>query len=510
MTTKTDSLFPAERFDDLALIFESSGITRTFGQLESRSSQVAHYLRSEHVGPGDTIAILLENRAEIFEIVWAAERLGIHYVVVNWHVTAPEIRYIIEDCAPQVIFTSGQLAELADSETPETTQGRVMLDRPSGGFPGWDDYDQLITGQKNTPVTDQCDGDVLLYSAGTTGRPKRIVHSTSDGPLGTYSEGRGMWLRDQLDFSPKDVYLSSAPLYHPSSLAWSMSANRSGGCVVVMESFGAAHALELIELHRVTHSQWFPAMFVRMLKLSSQTRQMYDLSSHRVAVHSGAPCAIDVKKRMIEWWGPILFEYYSNTEGVGAASITSKDWLEHPGSVGRPTLGTPTILGPDGNPLPAGEVGAIWFTGGAEFAYHGDPDRTAAAIDSQNRATVGDLGYLSDDGYLFVSDRREHLIVSGGVNICPQEIESALILHPEVLDVAVIGVPDNEVGERVVAFVELAETSVSEPVDDLDSYCRDRLAGLKVPWRYEFVSSVPRTPTGKLQRHKLRAEATSS
>lgn len=303
---------------------------------------------------------------------------------------------------------------------------------------------------------------------------------------------------------PGDTFLSPAPLYHAAPLGWSMGALRQGATVIVMERFDAAHALELIELHRVTHSQWVPTMFVRMLKLDSEIRHRFDLSTHRVAVHAAAPCPVEAKRALIEWWGPILFEFYSSTEGVGATSIFSDDWLRKPGSVGKPLLGVPEILDDDGRPLGHGEVGTVWFSGGREFAYHGDAEKTDRAHDSQGRATVGDVGWIDEDGYLYLSDRRSHLIISGGVNIYPQEIENVLVMNPDVIDVAVAGVPDPDLGERVVAFVQPRRSNgCDELADQLREDCAQVLARFKIPREFRFVDQLPRTPTGKLRKHEL-------
>lgn len=323
--------------------------------------------------------------------------------------------------------------------------------------------------------------------------------------MGTYPDLPGRWLRETLDFEPGDVYLSPAPLYHAAPLAWSMSVHRSGGTAVILEKFEAELSLRAIEKHRVTHSQWVPTMFVRTLKLPDKVRTAYDLTSLRHMVHGAAPCPIDVKRRMIEWLGPILYEFYSSTEGMGATALTSEQWLRKPGSVGLPVMGTPYIKDDDGNRLSAGEIGTIWFTGGEQFEYHKDSAKTAASRDINGGATVGDLGYLDEDGYLFLSDRRPHLIISGGVNIYPQEIEDALVLHPRILDVGVVGVPDLEMGERLVAVLQPASVEdVAGLAADVIAYARERLAGYKVPREVRIVDELPRTPTGKLRKHELR------
>jgi long-chain acyl-CoA synthetase len=303
-----------------------------------------------------------------------------------------------------------------------------------------------------------------------------------------------------------DVYLSPAPLYHAAPLAWTMSCHRSGATVVVMERFDAEQALRLIEAQRVTHSQWVPTMFVRMLKLPALARSAYDLSSLRWAVHAAAPCPVPVKQAMISWWGPILFEFYSMTEGFGAASIFSEEWLRKPGSVGRPLMGVPHVTGLDGAELPPGKAGTIWFEGGTASEYHGDPDRTAAVANERGWRTVGDVGYLDDDGYLYLTDRASNLIISGGVNIYPQEIENLLITHPKVADVAVVGAPHEEMGEEVVAVVQPADGV--EPGEalaaELSAFARANLSHVKAPRRIDFMAELPRHPTGKLYKRLIR------
>jgi fatty-acyl-CoA synthase len=374
--------------------------------------------------------------------------------------------------------------------------------------PGWESYAAAVADLPSTPIADEAEGDFMLYSSGTTGRPKGIERAVGGGPLGSYPDVPGRWLRDLLGMAPGDVYLCPAPLYHAAPLGWSMGVHRSGGTVVVMQKFDAELALALIERHRVTHSQWVPTMFVRMLKLPAEVRQRHDLSSLRHAVHAAAPCPVEVKRAMIEWWGPVLFEFYSSTEGMGATSITSEEWLRKPGSVGRPLMGTPYITDDAGAVLPPGALGTVWFTGGSRFTYHGDPGKTAATTDARGGTSVGDVGYLDEDGYLFLSDRRLHLIISGGVNIYPQEIEDALVMHPAVRDVAVVGVPEAEMGERVVAVVEPTNPAATGPdaAQELLTFARTQLAGFKVPREVRFVDVLPRTPTGKLRKHELRAQ----
>lgn len=501
------------RFDGAraAIIVEPDQYVVTFAELEERSNQIAHYLRGAGLRPGDCVGIMSENSAEYLEIAWGAQRAGLYYVGINTHLTAPEVSYLVADSGVRVFFVSGSYADLADDVLADpglVTPRRVVVGERREN---WECYADILTNQPATPISDEVEGDFLLYSSGTTGRPKGIRRPLPGGPMGTYPDLPGRWLRETLDFKPGDVYLSPAPLYHAAPLAWSMSAHRSGGTAVILRKFDAEQSLEIMEKHRVTHGQWVPTMFVRMLKLPESIRTGYDLTTLRHVVHGAAPCPIEVKRRMIEWLGPILYEFYSSTEGMGATAITSVDWLRKPGSVGLPVMGTPYIKDEEGNTLPAGQIGTVWFTGGSEFEYHKDPTKTKASRDQSGGATVGDLGYLDDDGYLFLSDRRPHLIISGGVNIYPQEIEDALVLHPRILDVGVVGVPDPEMGERLVAVVQpVSRVDVAGLEEDVVVYARERLAGYKVPREVRVVDELPRTPTGKLRKHELRDQVIAS
>ncbi|MCU1367970.1 MAG: putative fatty-acid--CoA ligase, partial [Ilumatobacteraceae bacterium] len=356
------------------------------------------------------------------------------------------------------------------------------------------------------PVADECEGDFMLYSSGTTGRPKGIRRAMTFPPLGQPLRGVTPMLQG-LGLHAGSVYLTPAPLYHAAPLAWSMGAQRLGATVVVMEHFDAEACLDLIDRHDITHGQFVPTMFVRMLKLADDVRAGHDLSSLVAVVHAAAPCPVDVKRAMIDWWGPIVNEYYSSTEGAGITWITSAEWLERPGSVGRAIAGQPVILDDDGRELPNGEIGTVWFRGGMTFEYHNDPLKTAEAQDGSGRATVGDVGYLDDDGYLFLTDRKAFMIISGGVNIYPQEAENVLISHPKVFDVGVIGVPDTEMGETVKAVVQPVRWTDAGPEleAELLAHCREHLAAFKCPRSIDFDRELPRLDTGKLYKKELRA-----
>jgi long-chain acyl-CoA synthetase len=499
-------VFAAKDPDRPAIIMSGAGAVVTYAELEARSNKVAWLARGSGLRMGDGLAVIMENRPELFDLAWGAQRSGLQFTAVNWHLTAGEAGYVVTDSQARVVVVSSQLAGLAAQLAPAlgTDVRRLMI---GGTIPGWDSYEDAVAALPATPIPDECEGDIMLYSSGTTGRPKGIRRPVTGKPLGTHPDHPGHWLRELLGMTEGDVYLSPAPLYHAAPLHWSMSCHRSGATVVVMERFDAEQALALIEAHRVTHSQWVPTMFVRMLKLPDSVRATYDLGSLRCAVHAAAPCPVPVKRAMIDWWGPILFEYYSMTEGFGTSSIFSDQWLRRPGSVGRPLMGVPHIVGPDGAELPAGETGTIWFEGGSPTVYHGDPAKTAAAIDERGWRTVGDVGYLDSDGYLYLTDRASNMIISGGVNIYPQEIENVLTMHQDVVDAAVLGVPDPEMGEQVKAVVQAAaDAGGTDLAERLAGYCREHLAGFKCPRSYEFTTAELRTPVGKIRRGLLREQ----
>jgi long-chain acyl-CoA synthetase len=490
-----------------AIIMARSGRQTTFAELDAASNRLANLLRRRGISPGDCLAILAENHPRFLEVTWAAQRSGLYYTAINSHLTPDEAAYIGQDCGASVVVSTAALASVAAAAfAPDSTpkvQVRLLLDTDHDG---WERYETIVDAQPSTPIRDQMEGDFLLYSSGTTGRPKGIRRPLSLAPLGQGPPAAVPFLQ-ALGFASGDVYLCPAPLYHAAPLAWSMAAHRLGGTVVVMERFDPAECLALIERHRVTHAQFVPTMFVRMLKLPEQERSKWDLSSLEAVVHAAAPCPVDVKQAMIDWWGPILSEYYSATEGIGATFITAPDWLAHRGSVGKAMMGVAHILDDVGDELPPGEVGAVWFSGGVDFDYHNDPQKTAEAKDARGYSTVGDVGYLDEEGYLYLTDRKAFMIISGGVNIYPQEAENVLISHPKVLDVGVIGVPDPEMGEAVKAVVQPANWDDAGPEleAELIAYCRRQLASYKCPRSVDFDRELPRLDTGKLYKKQLRA-----
>ncbi|MEM1313808.1 MAG: acyl-CoA synthetase, partial [Pseudomonadota bacterium] len=479
-----------------------TGEAVTFAQLEARANQGAHLLRALGVGIGDHIAVLMENRREFLEVCFAADRAGVYYTCISTHLTAPEVAYIAADCGAKLLISSARFSEVL-AALPEDLP-RYAVGAPPRGCESWD---AAAAAQPETPIADERQGLDMLYSSGTTGRPKGIKWPLPEQPPG----GRNMLidlLSSLFGYAADSRYLCPAPLYHAAPLRHTMVTIKMGGSAVVMPKFDAAESLRLIEQHRITHSQWVPTMFVRMLKLPDEDRLAHDVSSQVMAVHAAAPCPIDVKRRMIDWWGPILHEYYAGTENNGFCALDTEEWLAHPGSVGKSRLGIPHICGEDGEELPLGEAGEIWFEDGHAFEYHNDPEKTAKARNASGWTTLGDIGRLDADGYLYLTDRKSFVIISGGVNIYPQEAENALLAHPAVLDAAVFGIPNEDFGEEVKAVVQLMPGHAGSPQleADLIAHCRASLAAVKCPRSIDFRAQLPREANGKLFKKKLIAE----
>lgn len=506
------SAWAAKEPERTAVVMGGSGTRVTYRQLDEGSNRLARLLRRQGLGPGATYAVLSENHPRYLEACAAGERAGLFWVPVNSHLTAPEVAYILRDSGARVLVTTAACLEVAAAAVAQAprVERALVLDPdgvpPVGALPDrFERYDTALEGLSPEPLDDEGLGSAMFYSSGTTGQPKGVRRPLTGAPADLDTPYERMF-RHLYGCSEADVYLSPAPLYHTAPLAFCQVMHRLGATVVVMERFDPEDALRLVEAHRVTFAQWVPTMFVRMLKLPEDRRRRFDVSSLRITVHAAAPCPVEVKRRMIDWWGPIICEYYGGTEANGITFITAQEWLGHPGSVGRAILGTVEILDDDGNALPVGEVGTIYFAGGPEFAYHNDPAKTRAAGVGTGRTTIGDIGYVDGDGYLYLTDRKAYTIISGGVNVYPQEVEDALILHPSVADVAVFGVPDPDMGEQVKAVVQPAPgVSPSDELErELIEYCRGRLARFKCPRSVDFCDELPRLDTGKLYKRKLK------
>jgi long-chain acyl-CoA synthetase len=499
----------AEHPDEAALIMAPSGRVVTWAEYEAGANQVAHLLRETGLGRGDHMAIFMENDPAMLLTEAGAERTGLYFTPVNSYLSAEEVAYVVNDSHSRVVVTSVAKAEVAE-QLPAlcpNVERWVMVGggNPTGPFESWD---EAVGTASREHVADEQLGAPMMYSSGTTGRPKGILRpmydihpsETSIAVLGIAALWR---LREGM------VYLSPAPLYHTAPQVSVAIALRMKSACVVMEHFDPALYLDLVGRCRATHSQVVPTMFSRMLKLPEEVREAADVSSLEVVIHAAAPCPVPVKEQMIEWFGPILLEYYAATEGNGATFIASQDWLAHKGSVGRGVLSEITILDDDGRPCPVGTPGTVWFGGATDFEYFNDPERTASSRrDDGKTSTVGDVGYLDEQGYLYLTDRKAHMIISGGVNIYPQETENLLITHPSVLDAAVIGVPNEDLGEEVKAVVQPVDgvTGDEELERTLIAFCRDHLAHFKCPRTVDFVDELPRLPTGKLYKGVLREQ----
>jgi long-chain acyl-CoA synthetase len=490
--------------DKPAIVLYPTGTVVTFGDLEARANRLAHYFRQAGLREGDAVAILMENNEHFHAVMWAARRAGLYYVPINTHLTAAEAAYIIDNSNAKAIVGSAPLRKTLENLGAELPNGlpSVLL-IADDDLDGWQRYPESVADQPVTPIDDEIEGDLLQYSSGTTGRPKGIKRELTHLPPaevpGMMSGLVGFWM------TPDAVYLSPAPLYHTAPSVWSMTVQGAGITTVVMEKFDAEGTLDAIARHEVTHGQFVPVMFTRMLKLPEAVRISYDISSLQRVMHAAAPCPVEIKKQMIDWWGPIVDEYYASSEAIGSTLITAEDWLLHPGSVGKSMMSALHILDEEGNELPAGESGEIYFEGGFDFEYLNDPGKTASSRDSHGWKTVGDIGYLDEDGYLYLTDRRHHMIISGGVNIYPQEAENLLVVHPKVMDAAVFGIPDDEMGQSVKAVVQTVDPADGTEAfaDELSAWLRERLAHYKCPRSIAFETELPRTDTGKLYKQSL-------
>lgn len=486
-------------------LIAADGESVTYGELHARSRRVAGLLHDAGLRRGDAVALLLGNRPEFLEITWGCQLSGLYYVPVNTHLTVDEVAYIVDDCEARALFVDSCFAELGCQLRDSTPRLGVCVSI-GGSLRGWREYETALAGAGATFATS--DGSEMLYSSGTTGRPKAVRR-----PL---PAERGSWAQAVLELAlvhrygmtPSSVYLSPAPLYHAAGVNYTMAVNRVGAASIMMRKFDAETVLRLIETHRVTHAQFVPTMFVRMLKLPEAVRQRYDVSSLECVLHAAAPCPVDVKHAMMEWFGPIIHEYYGGTEGFAGATIGPQEWFAHPGSVGKP-LTAVHVVGDDGTELPAGESGELFFEGGPDFEYFKDPAKTASVSNERGWRTLGDMGYLDEDGYLYLTDRSTFMIVSGGVNIYPQEAENLLVMHPKLVDAAVFGVPNDEFGEEVKAVVQPVqpvEGIMAGPAleAELIDYCRAHLASYKCPRTVEFDPELPRDPNGKLYKRRIR------
>lgn len=492
--------------DKIAYQMAGTGKAITYRELDELSNQGAHLFRSLGLKAGDHIAFLLENRLAFMEICWAAQRAGLYYTAISRYLKQDEIDYIVKDCGAKVVITSPQCADQIKGLLSDAPGAPLffMLDEPLPGFRSW--VKESEETQPKTPIADEVAGYDMLYSSGTTGRPKGIKRAHENNPIDVPNPFLKLLCANMCGMGQDSVYLSPAPLYHAAPLRFNMMAITLGGTSIIMEHFDAEEFLKLVETHKVTQSQLVPTMFVRMLKLPDEVRTRYDVSTLKGAIHAAAPCPVEVKARMIEWWGPILIEYYAGSEGNGVTVSDSKQWLSHRGTVGKAVVGVLKILDEDGVEVPTGQIGTVYFADAPQFTYHNDPEKTQRAFNERGWSTLGDVGYVDDEGYLYLTDRKSYMIISGGVNIYPQETEDVLITHPAVADVAVFGVPNEEMGEEVKAVVQPHDMAQAGKAleGELIAYCRERLSAIKCPKSIDFAAELPRTPTGKLVKRHLR------
>ncbi|MFN3511449.1 MAG: acyl-CoA synthetase [Phenylobacterium sp.] len=497
------SVHAKEHPDRAAYIMAGTGETVTYKELDERSNQGAQLFRSLGLKAGDVIAILMDNHPRYFEIAWAAQRSGLYFTCISSKLTAGEIEYIMQDCEAKALIVSPGVGPVVD-ELPPLLPG-VKLYMVGETRSPYESYEAARDAMLKTPIPDESAGSDMLYSSGTTGRPKGIKPPLTGARIDEPSP-LAMMAQALFGFRNDSVYLSPAPLYHAAPLRWCMSVQRLGGTVVVMEKFDPEEALRLIEKYRIDVGQFVPTHFVRMLKLPPEVRAKYDVSSMRSAVHAAAPCPIPVKEQMMEWWGPVIHEYYAGSEGNGFCYIGPHDWLAHKGSVGRGMTAEVKICGEDGEPLPPRTEGVVYFANGAPLTYHNAPDKIAENTNKYGWTTLGDVGWLDEEGFLYLTDRKSFMIISGGVNIYPQELENLLITHPKVADAAVVGAPDEEMGEKVVAVIQPADwdSAGDDLKAELAAFCRANLSHVKSPRVIDFMQELPRHPTGKLYKRLIR------
>jgi long-chain acyl-CoA synthetase len=490
--------------DKAAIIVAGTGQTTTYAALNDASNRVAQMLRAAGLKAGDVIALMMENSATFFELAWGAQRAGLYFTCLSTKLLPDEIAYILSDSNAQLLFVSPNLATPAQ-EALATLANPIKAYCVDGAAAGFDAYESVRDTMPKTPIADESSGADMLYSSGTTGRPKGIKVPLTGAPIDAPNAFL-MLASGIYGIAPSSIYLSPAPLYHAAPLRWCMAAHKLGATVVVMEKFEPESYLGAVERYKVTDSQLVPTMFVRMLKLPEEARSGYDLSTLKMAVHAAAPCPVPIKQQMMAWWGPIIYEYYAGTEGNGFCSISPQEWLAKPGSVGKALLGELRIADEEGSLLPNGESGTVFFANGPQFEYHNSPDKTAASRNDKGWSTLGDVGYVDDDGYLFLTDRKAFMIISGGVNIYPQEAENVLVTHPKVADVAVFGIPNTDFGEEVKAVVQPLDMADATPAFEAEllAFCRASLSHVKSPRSIDFMAELPRHPTGKLYKRLLR------
>ena len=495
-----------------AVIIAETGKSISYHDFNQRSLQVSRWFWEHGLRFGDHIALMMENTPDNLILCTAALRSGLYITPVNWHLAANEAAFVINDCGARVLFISEAVAGVARQMANQLPAGLITVSVDGTSMDSSNEDNLSLEKELSaTPASaaegqEQLEGSIMLYSSGTTGKPKGILQPLLRKPVSDDTQVLAMLMQGMYQFDDNAVYLCPAPLYHAAPLGWSLSVLQLGGTVVLEKRFNEQLTLQAIDKYKITHAQFAPIMFVRLLKLPTGQREGFDLSTLKAVIHAAAPCPVNVKHAMIDWWGPIIYEYYAGSEGGGFVAVGPEEWLQKPGTVGKALMGVVHIVDDETNEVATGETGTIYFESDARFEYHGDKKKTEETYNAQGWNTLGDLGYLDEDGYLFLTDRKSFMIISGGVNIYPQETENVLTLHPKVYDVAVIGIPHEEYGEEVKAVVQLTESAEADAdtEQELIDFCLENLSKFKCPRSVDFVDDMPRLPTGKLLKRTIR------
>lgn len=507
--------YAADSPDRLAVVHGASGWTQTYRELDDQANRLSSAFAERGLTPGDHVVILLENHERFLEVVWGAHYAGLIYTTCSTRLTADEVTYIASDSGARAIVCSTSFGDVGAEVAQRLSAIDVRL-AIGGEIDGFESYEAVVDSRDATPLpAPRLAGGDMLYSSGTTGRQKAIVRTAEPMPLETAPVGVSYVARKLFGFDDSTVYLCPAPLYHGAGIRFVMATTALGGTAVIMDKFDPVAYLELVEKYAVTHSQVVPTMMLRMMRLDEDVRKKFDVSSLRYFIHSAAPCPRDLKHRVIDWLGPVVYEYYAGTESNGVVFCNSAEWLDHPGTVGRPIGCEIHICDDAGEVVAPCETGAVFFGKGPEFEYHGDAVKTATSRHPRGWSTLGDIGHVDEDGFLYLTDRKAFMIISGGVNIYPQEAENVLSTHPAVFDVAVFGVPNPDFGEEVKAVVQPVDMPEPGQASDalagaLIDFCKSQLADVKCPRSVEFRRDLPRDPSGKMLKQKLRTEYLST
>ena len=496
------SVHAATHPDKPAVIVAETGEAISYAELDAASNRAAQLFRAHGLGHEDVVAFMLDNTPHYYGLTWGAQRAGLRYVCISSRLTQDETDYILDNSGAKMLIVSASLAAAAQQLTTKIERYAM-----GGDIAGWPKIEDALATMPAERIADERAGVDMLYSSGTTGRPKGVKVPLPEEQAIDATNSLVMLASAAFGINADSVYLSPAPLYHAAPLRWSMTIQRLGGTVILMKKFDPEGALAAIQHYRCNAAQFVPTHFVRMLKLPDDIRAQYDVTSMKSAIHAAAPCPVPVKQAMIDWWGPVLLEYYAGSEGNGMTFASSQDWLAHKGTVGRAINGVVHIVGEDNETeVPVGEEGAVFFESDSVFEYHDDPEKTASSRNAKGWSTLGDVGKLDEDGFLYLTDRKSFMIISGGVNIYPQEIENHLVTHPKVADVAIVGGPHEEMGEEVIAVIQPADMADATDAfrDELMAYAREKLSGVKIPRRIDFMEALPRHDTGKLYKRLLR------